>query len=342
MSNRKFAALDGGRGLAAFLVVLFHADDIMGRQLVPGGYLAVDFFFLLSGFVLAFAYDGKIHSIGLGRFAVIRFARLYPLYALGLAFGVLRNLAALTLEMGHPLAIGDLGVATLLNLFLLPAPIDPDGNLFPLNVPAWSLFFELIANIAFAGLLLSKVSWLSKWVVAGAGAVTAILIIMKGHSGAGAHISDLADGFFRAVFCYGFGQIIFRARHRLTSMSLPVPLLAAGLFAPMIIPVPNNYRAYADLVFVFIWFPALVVLAANAELKRSASAALWLGLVSYAVYIVHYPLLGFVEGATKVLGVSGLLTAPLFAFLLLPACWAIDRYFDIPMRDRLLGALDRR
>src|SRR5215210_2241655 len=83
-----YHSLNGLRGLAALIVVLFHAAALIGTQLAPGGYLAVDLFFILSGFVIAHAYDHRFAE-GLGPLAFIRYRiiRFYPLYLLGLAIG---------------------------------------------------------------------------------------------------------------------------------------------------------------------------------------------------------------------------------------------------------------
>lgn len=142
-SGGRFHTLDAMRGVAALAVVLVHVAAYSGVNLAPGGNLAVDFFFALSGFVIARAYSARLRS-GLSwlRFAEIRLVRLYPLVLLGCGFGLVKML--FQIGMGHETAPswGQFAWILILNPLLLPAP---GVYLFPLNNPAWSLFFELFA-----------------------------------------------------------------------------------------------------------------------------------------------------------------------------------------------------
>ena len=147
----KFVLLDGLRGLAAIAVVMYHADVTANRTAVfSHGYLAVDFFFMLSGFVIAYNYQGRLDTGWSAKdFFKVRLIRLYPLYFLGLVTGavglLLKNHVSHTSTSAHNL----IGVLTL-GALLLPIPQFFRGGIhgaFPLDYPAWSLFAEAAANI---------------------------------------------------------------------------------------------------------------------------------------------------------------------------------------------------
>lgn len=136
-----FVTLDGLRGLAAVAVVLFHTPELFGPGLFPAaGYLAVDFFFTLSGFVLAFAYQARLDKgLPTGQFLRVRIARLYPLYLLSLLVGISGAFLQGAFRVHASGAI--MLAAACLGLFLLPVAGTPTGYIFPYNQPAWSVFF---------------------------------------------------------------------------------------------------------------------------------------------------------------------------------------------------------
>src|SRR5574343_2086738 len=91
-SKRHFGILDGLRGVAAVMVVLFHILETFtggdnAKQIINHGYLAVDFFFLLSGFVIGYAYDDRWHKMTLGGFFKRRLIRLHPMIVMGMVIG---------------------------------------------------------------------------------------------------------------------------------------------------------------------------------------------------------------------------------------------------------------
>ena len=159
-----YDVLDGWRGTAAIIILIFHylemtyPDDYENNPL-GHGFLAVDFFFCLSGFVIGLAYDHRIRSIGMKQFFINRLIRLHPMVIMGTIVGFIGYIS-------DPFVIKDEGfnwililTAVLGSMLLLPTPFLPYRwkALFPYNSPAWSLFFEYLANILYA-VLLSKVS----------------------------------------------------------------------------------------------------------------------------------------------------------------------------------------
>lgn len=158
-----FEVLDGLRGIAALAIVVFHFMEWIytdfSKNFIGHGFLAVDFFFCLSGFVIAYAYDNRIAKMGVAEFFKSRLIRLHPLVMLGSVLG----LAAFLLDPfgGHPelYSAGKIALLFLCSVFLVPLPVMEERafNLFGFNAPSWSLFWEYVASILY-GLVLYKLS----------------------------------------------------------------------------------------------------------------------------------------------------------------------------------------
>ena len=161
-AKERFVVLDGMRGVAALAVIIDHVASPLMQTLIPGRYLAVDFFFVLSGFVLAHVYltrlaEGRMSPGAFLRVRAIRFAPLYlAAFALGAALALLYALRG-----WHEHTLPHVATSALFGVFMLPTPpplsIWPDAP-FPLNGPTWSLFFELAVNAVFA---LVALRWLT-------------------------------------------------------------------------------------------------------------------------------------------------------------------------------------
>ncbi len=159
-SKPRYEILDGLRGVAAIIVVIFHLFETYSRgprfQIVNHGYLAVDFFFLLSGFVVGYAYDDRWDRMTVGGFFKRRLVRLHPMLVMGTLIGALLFYAGAS-PMFEPIMQTPwwkLLLITLLCCALLPALPSWDirgwYEMNPLNGASWSLVFEYIANILYA------------------------------------------------------------------------------------------------------------------------------------------------------------------------------------------------
>src|SRR6478609_8545742 len=148
-TKQHFEILDGLRGIAALAVVIFHFMEWVfvdsSKNFIGHGFLAVDFFFCLSGFVMGYAYDERIGKMGIGEFFKLRLIRLHPLVVLGSVLGLLGFLLD---PFALPSAYGAGKVALLFvcSLFLIPLPVMEERafNLFAFNAPSWSLFWEYV------------------------------------------------------------------------------------------------------------------------------------------------------------------------------------------------------
>lgn len=289
--------LDGLRGIAALIVVGGHLIGWIGRLPMPRNYLAVDLFFLISGFVLGRVYEPRFaDGWTTGRFLLNRYVRLYPLYLLGTLLGVVAGVAALLLGQSH-MGAGGLTVATVAGLLLLPSPTwGRSGAVMPLNNPGWSLHFELIANLLFA---LAR-RWLSDAVLAGASLAcgAALLWGFATHQAfGGSNWDGFGWGYPQVGYSFALGVLMHRVHPgaRWRSDAAWLPLLAAAFV--MLSPRPGGW--FFEGAAVLVLFPAILWLAVLVEPRRPAPFA-WLGLLSYPLYVTHSPLQHMAERAVAI------------------------------------------
>ncbi len=340
VTQHRFLALDGLRGIAALAVFTVHPADHTLATLLPGSYLAVDLFFLLSGFVIAHAYGDRLgRDMGVPQFVLARYVRLAPMHLLGAAIGF-AVLAWLALDAGRNIA--PLAGAAASSLAFLPAtPFVPEQALFPLNYPAWSLFFEIVANTAFA-LILVFAPRLKLWpLIALAGACLVAAALSYGSLDAGVRYDGFLLALARVVFSFFVGVALFRLwKRKPMSVGVPAPMLALAMVAVFAIPA-TGFRSAFDLAAVTIIFPALIFLGASSQPKALAGACTTLGAASYPFYAIHVPMLLLLDAciaatglapSLATFGVAGVLGA---AVLIFGAALMLDRVYDQPVRRQI-------
>ena len=285
LRGHQFATLDYLRGVAAFAVIIMHSRNELGDNLLPHAYLAVDFFFVLSGFVLAHAYEPRLLTgMTPAEFMRIRLIRLYPLYLIGtVIFIVAATISGELSWVKHKTTI-----AVFSAIAFLP---DQRSDQLYLNAPAWSLLFELIANVAYAAI---AVRLRTRWLVLLS--VVSLLIAASCFSSiglGGSRWSDFSGGFPRAGFSFLAGVVTYRLWHASEwhpNIRAPLLALSVPLLLLFVVPRHDQYDPY-DFLAVLA-FPPIIYLAASAEPSlRLRSACLWLGAISYALYITHWPLM---------------------------------------------------
>jgi peptidoglycan/LPS O-acetylase OafA/YrhL len=351
-----FEVLDGLRGVAALLVLAFHVSEITAggvaaRNILPHGALAVDFFFCLSGFVVAHAYDGRwARGMTLREFAVRRLIRLHPLVVLSTVIGA----AAYTFDpfAGPDHGVGPLGMAgtVALALLVLPYPTLPGRmtDTHSLNGPTWTLFQEYLGNVAYA-LVLRHLSQRALAVLAGLCALATLYTCLHyGTLAAGFGWGDMQIAFVRLAFPFVAGMWIRRAIDHLPAIRLGFPALSLILAAAFAFPIfalgggkAANGLLHAALVLLL--FPAMVLLGAHSQMgSRTRAACTWLGRLSYPLYILHYPFIylfiDYAQFGTPTH--AGLLAG---VVLIPPAMialgWAGLRLWDEPLRAWLTARL---
>ena len=335
--RRMFYTIDGLRALAALLIVLRHIVPFHGGHLTAvSSYLAVELFYLFSGFVIAHAYDRRFaEGLGFWAFAKVRIIRLYPLYFLGMAISVLTIPAARL--MGLPTWPLDPAVI-IPGLLLIPTfAASAAGAVYPFNNPSWTLFFELVANAAYA--LIWR--WLSNRVLAGVLAVSAVGLVATA-----VHWGSLDVGFSTSHFMGGFGRVFWSffagvAVYRL-QLARPCPvkispwILLAGAFLLLIaIPHPGAQRTAYDIACALVVFPVFAYLATAVDPGPRACRAFAVGgATSYALYLIHAPLGGALNQLFSLYGRprGSVLLGLTFVAGAAVIAWLAEAYYDRPVR----------
>ncbi len=308
-----YELLDGLRGVAALLVIWYHVFEGFATspidQRFNHGYLAVDFFFILSGFVIGYAYDDRWKtSMTIKDFIKRRLIRLHPMVVMGAVLGAITfYIQGCEKWDGTQVSISMLMLAMLLNLFLIPAipgsdhEVRGNGEMYPLNGPSWSLFFEYIGNLLYA-LFIRRMSTKALTVLvifAGIGLASFAISNLSGfgHLGVGWSLLDynLLGGFLRLLFSFSMGLLMSR-------VFKPVHIRGAfwicSLTIAVLLSVPHIGGTEAlwmngiyDSVCSIIIFPILVYLGASGKTtdKGTSRICKFLGDISYPLYIVHYP-----------------------------------------------------
>lgn len=333
-SPARLPMLDALRGLAAVGVVLHHEAPLYHSPgLFPRAYLAVDFFFMLSGFVLTLAFEPKLRAgMGAGDFMLRRVARLWPVLAVGVLIG-----AAWRYTMGMTWQLGWLTAAGLL---LIPYQRGK-GALFQLNGPQWSLAYEVLANAAHALLLRRLGNRMLLFFTLACGGLLAVCAYDWGSVGLGDTGRNWWGGFARVGFGYGLGVWMGRqfatGRWRVAPWmawvgAAWVPLTLAGLSHVPMATVPG------DLLAVFAVFPVALWCAAQVSLGRiGAKVADALGRLSYPIYAIHGPVLIWGASLARSHGAQAAVIRPLTlaAVLALGAALAISPLaHGIPIRRK--------
>lgn len=339
--HERYRFLDELRGVAAVAVLVFHIGTRGGGPLLlPNGFLAVDFFFMLSGFVIAEAYEARLAGgMTFGGFAARRLVRMAPVAMLGAMIGGTYLVARAFAAPARSDPLSEVVAGNLLNLMILPKLWHGRATgweLFPSNGPLWSLFFEIVINFIWALFLAGR----STRILCGLVAVSAGFLVALGlHFGTldiGWEAISLAGGAARVGFGFGSGLLLHRARGAIPVMgrlSARMALIALVYF--LILPLP---LLGWQMLIVLLCMPAVLLVAVAAGQEKVLPGGAWLGRLSYPLYGTHVPLLALTAGALKYAGGSagGHWLALLLAPMMVAAAWAVLVLFDEPMRALLV------
>lgn len=300
--TRHYTALDGLRGVAAIGVVGYHAGVFLGPLWPASAYLAVDFFFVLSGFVIAHAYDDKIGRRMSGdAFFAKRIVRLFPLYYMGSAITVAATIVSVfvTRDATHWTA-STLLIAVVLGAVMVPWP--PGQRMFPLNAPGWSLLLELLANAVYATGV-SQSGWLVRLVPALAALGLLGEIGVHGMVNGGSEWiepwwSAPVWGGLRVAYSFPVGLLLYRHRAALRVPTVPVTVLGPVLAVLLWFDPTGFWRALYDAAFVLVISPSLVAIASHSE-PTAPRVCGFLGVISYPIYAVHQPIINILNGAIR-------------------------------------------
>ena len=341
-TKQHFEILDGLRGIAALAVVIFHFMEWVfadfSKNFIGHGFLAVDFFFCLSGFVIGYAYDDRIRKMGIGEFFKVRLIRLHPLVVLGSVLGLL---AFLFDPFALPIAYdaGKIALLFVCSLFLIPLPImeDRSFNLFGFNAPSWSLFWEYVVNILY-GFVLYKVGrrFLAALTILAAIGIC-IVSYRAGNLLGGWSKDNFLDGGARVAYSFLAGLFLYRSnwiiKNRLGFIGLGILL-----FLAFIMPW-SKWNWLTETLIVLFYFPLVVSLGAGASLSPQWKKVCWFsGNISYPLYMTHYSVIWiFGNYYTNEKPPAGELTyiiIPGIIFLVVIA-YLVMVFYDVPVRRYL-------
>lgn len=313
-----YELLDGLRGVAALLVVFYHIFE--GLSFAAGGtlitvinhgYLAVDFFFILSGFVIGYAYDDRLgKSMSLGNFFKRRLIRLHPMIVMGAVLGVVFYLLQGSVQWdGTHISLSLVMLALLCAMFFIPAApgasydIRGNGEMFPLNGPSWSLFFEYIGNILYALFIhrLSNKMLALLTVLSGVGLAWFALFDVVGYGmiGVGWTLdgANFLGGLLRMLFPFTLGMLLSR-HFKPVKIKGAFWICTAVLLVLFCVPYIEGKEGIClnglyEVFCIFLVFPLLVWLAASGKTtdKYSTRICRFAGDISYPLYAVHYPVM---------------------------------------------------
>lgn len=358
--RRRFYVLDGYRGIAALVVVMYHYLGSAHYPFLTNSYIAVDLFFVLSGFVIYHSYAPRIRDgMTPGRFINLRIARLAPTVAIGVLLG-----AAVTLvyydAIGQQVDLGRFALVHAGHLVFLPRLIDfhvPETGiheLFPTNGPLWSIFFEFVASVCFIWFARFSKQWL--WI----GSLLSFAILLGGcyyitlttgrtlGPGVGFAPDHFLLGFPRVFASFLMGMLIYvltqaeqagRApTHRWLQGPVPTLVAYALIFAALLFPYA--FSGTYPFLAILVIFPAFIAVAGRIESKVRWLNALsdYLGQLSFPLYCVHEPARLLVrtffsdQDWSIQLGLAFGLATGVSALVL----WLFER---IRIRQRLSGAL---
>lgn len=308
----RYTGLDLLRITGAAIVVAHHFPAVVIGLAPRSAHLCVDLFFMLSGFVVATAYQRQLQQAGATRaFLCDRLVRFWPLHACALVLGALLASYALALNR-HYMSV-DEPIATLVaGLFFIPSGL---GYAFALNPPAWSLAFEILINVAYA--FASR--HLSKKALKITAAVTAILfaktVIAHGTADVGADYDTLLAGLSRIAYDFAAGLLIaaFAKNRR------PARWLASGaMLAAMVMPLFRSGNG-ATYDMAYLGFVAPFAIWARPELSERVRPFV---RYTFPAYILHYPVLFACERIVDAAGIDDAVSRALCLIAgLCAACW---------------------
>lgn len=318
-SKPHYALLDGLRGVAAMLVVWYHVFEgfqFAGNKpvidFINHGYLAVDFFFMLSGFVIGYAYDDRWgKSLTMSGFFRRRLIRLHPMVMLGALIGAISFLLT-SMERWdgtHSTLLLTL-IALVCSWLMIPAlpgmqrDVRGNGEMFPLNGPCWSLFFEYIGNILYA-LIIRRLStralaWLTALLCC---ALTWFAVTNQsgyGSIGVGWTVdtTNLLGGTLRMLCPFTIGMLMSRVFKPIKNVRGAFWICTIILLVLFHVPFidggsPMSLNGIFEAVCIIGVFPIIVWLGASGTTTDNTSRRIcrFLGDISFPLYIVHYPLM---------------------------------------------------
>ena len=357
--------LDGLRGVAALMVIWYHVFEGFAFasnsaiETLNHGYLAVDFFFILSGFVIGYAYDDRWgKSLTMKDFFKRRLIRLHPMVIMGAVLGAITFCIQGSVQWdGTHVAISMIMLSLLCTIFFIPAmpgvgyEVRGNGEMFPLNGPCWSLFFEYIGNILYA-LFIRRLSnkALTVFVVLLGVALAAFAVFnvsTYGNIGVGWTLDgvNFLGGSLRMLFPFSLGMLMSR-NFKPMKVKGAFWICTVALIALFAVPYlegmePLCMNGVYEAFCVIVAFPIILWIGALGTTTdvQSTKVCKFLGDISYPVYVIHYPLMylfyaWLIENKLYTLGETWHVAVCVFVLSIVLAYLCLKLY-DEPIRKYL-------
>jgi peptidoglycan/LPS O-acetylase OafA/YrhL len=330
------------RGIAALAVIILHWFEGLGYPIFGASMLAVDFFFMLSGFVVAYSYEERLkNGFSFFKFMLLRVIRLHPMIILGAILGLLRYEAKSYLDSGS-LSL-DYLFKFLLAITMIPESLirgDQNYEFFAINIAFWSLFCEFTAYVLF-GLLLFRLNKFTLFLI--------IMIAFLGvcfwtQSSFGYHDSlpepNTLYRLSRVVFSFSVGILLFRSRKSLTEYAQKLPSYML-LLLPLLFVFPRDLLPwYVFALLIVILLPTTIMVGVNTKFVGiNAKIVNFLGEISFPVYAIHTPLLWGMGFLVKKMGVTDPTRIVWFGLIVIPVTIGLSyialKLYDEPLRKYL-------
>ena len=360
-----YELLDGLRGVAALMVIWYHVFEGFAFasnsaiETLNHGYLAVDFFFILSGFVIGYAYDDRWgKSLTMKDFFKRRLIRLHPMVIMGAVLGAITFCIQGSVQWdGTHVAISMIMLSLLCTIFFIPAmpgvgyEVRGNGEMFPLNGPCWSLFFEYIGNILYA-LFIRRLSnkALTVFVVLLGVALAAFAVFnvsTYGNIGVGWTLDgvNFLGGSLRMLFPFSLGMLMSR-NFKPMKVKGAFWICTIALIALFSVPYleglePLCMNGVYEAFCVIVAFPIILWIGASGTTtdKQSTKICKFLGDISYPVYVIHYPLMylfyaWLIKNQLYTLGETWQVALCVYALCIVLAYLSL-KFYDEPLRKYL-------
>lgn len=346
-----FEILNGMRGLAALVIVVFHFMEIIitdfSQIFIAHGFLAVDFFFVLSGFVISYAYDSRVSSMGLKTFIKLRLIRLQPLVVIGSILGLLTFLFDPYTNLYAVYGFKGTAMLFITSLFMIPYPVVSERyfNLFNLNAPSWSLFWEYVANLVYATILFRASRKILSTVALIGAAALFYVGWQYGNILGGWNGETFFHGMARISFSFSMGMIVQRSgwiiKNKLGLLGMTVLLMLAFLT-----PYSEQSSWIVEPLIVVFYFPLLVSLGAGASLSsKHHKINKFSGDISYPLFMTHYPFMWVFANYVVVEQPTMAELAwiiPVSTIVLVAFAYVVSEFIDAPIRHHLRSLLTKK
>ncbi|RZK48650.1 MAG: acyltransferase [Pedobacter sp.] len=341
-SKPHFLNLDGFRGLVALIVVLFHFMEIIQSDFTKNplahGFLGVDFFFCLSGFVIAYAYDQRAVQLSIWDFIKLRLIRLHPFVVIGAILGLLSFIFDPFQNLYEQYGFTQTIIFFLNGLFLIPYPMMEERffNLFSFNAPSWSLFWEYVSNLFYI-LIIYKFSKNMLSILAIIFGLSIFYIVYTHHNLLGGWNGETFwHGGARVAYSFTIGMLIFR-RNWIIPNNLSFYAIGALLLGSFFTPYNETTNWILEPFIVLVYFPFIVALGAGSTRKAKQTKYINLaGELSYPLYMIHYPFIWIFLGYYMAHNPSSqelLMLVPASTIGLVLLAFISYRYLDKPIRN---------